>query len=104
MGEDKKGNDIYVMGMMRCEEIVLRGFSSFMDIYNIPKDDIIFVSTLQGADFFTRIGGFLSRAIGLVFIGRPLTTYGIARQYKMFCDLVHKTKEKSDNIKKGNTI
>jgi len=42
----------------------------------------------------TKVGGFFSRRLGLVSIGRPLTIIGIQQKYESFIALVNDVKMK----------
>jgi hypothetical protein len=50
------------------------------------------VNALNNVNLKTKIGGFISRRLGLVTIGRPLTIKGIQEKYAGFVTLVENTK------------
>ncbi len=93
MGIDSWGNDIYCMGWGNYKKNIL-GY-----LLSLQKDDkrflfeqAIFVYVLPIADIFVRIGGFLSRRLGLVSIGRPLIIDGIRKKYSLYSHLVEHVK------------
>lgn len=93
MGEDEFGYQVYILGMGSYKKIVKNSLQSIMDIYEIPQEKILLINSLNLVNTTTRIGGFLSRALGLVSIGRPLTVIGIRHSYWHFVQLVLNTKE-----------
>lgn len=94
MGRDELGNEVYIMGMGHAKKIVRRAIESILQIYHLPTSDILFVDALPQVGLITRVGGFLSRRIGFVSLGRPLTVYGIRRCYPNFLRLVRTVKER----------
>jgi len=91
IGFDEWGNEIYVIGA-KSNKNLLKNFLKDFIHYNGIKEDFIFVDTLQAIGIFARIGGFISRRLGLTFIGRPLTVFDIRRNYWRFVSLVENVK------------
>ena len=52
----------------------------------------IIVNTLRAVNWQMRIGGFLSRRLGLVSLGRPLVARGARRAYPQLTKIVRATK------------
>ncbi len=102
MGRDEEDNDIYIMGVGTAKIIVPRVIWGLLDIYGISKDGLMLVDTLPDAHILTKIGGFLSRRLHLISLGRPLTVTGIQRQYFGYVDLVRKVKKEA-SLRKTNT-
>ena len=94
MGKDELGHEVYVMGMGHAKKIVRRAIESFLQLYHIPTSEVLFIDALPQVGLITKIGGFLSRRMGLVSLGRPLTVYGIRRCYPNFLKLVRAVKER----------
>lgn len=93
MGIDSWGNEVYCMGWGIYREdilslLLLLTHSNKEFIFN----QVIFVYALPIADRFIRLGGFLSRRLGLL-LGRPLIIKGIQRKYFEFVKLVKKVKD-----------
>ena len=91
-GYDKMDNEIYIIGMKSEKEIVLQSIQSLLQNVGIPGTNYIFINTLTHVNFITRIGGFLSRKLGLIFPGRLFTVYGLQRSYFSFVKMVKQTK------------
>lgn len=95
VGRDHDGNDIYIMGVGTAKAIVPRVIWSLLEIYNIPREDLMLVDTLPNAHPLTKLGGFLSRRLHLVSLGRPLTVIGIRRHYSGYVSLVRSVREEA---------
>lgn len=99
MGIDSWGNEVYCMGWGIYKEDILSLL--LLLTYNNEEfifDHVIFVYALPIADRFIRLGGFLSRRWGIVFLGRPLIIKGIKRKYLEFVHLVNRVKNHNIRI------
>lgn len=94
MGVDEFGHQIYILGMGSYRKIVKNSLKDIMEIYHISPEEVLFIDSLKAVNLTTRIGGFLSRALGWISIGRPLTINGIRKNYSEYIDLVVNTKKK----------
>lgn len=92
MGKDATGNEVYVIGMNGASGVVIESIGSLLDIYGIPRSELLIQDTLHLVDLLTRIGGFMSRQLGLVFPGRALTIIGVRRCYRNYLRLVEEVK------------
>ncbi|KXS42307.1 MULTISPECIES: DUF3189 family protein [unclassified Candidatus Frackibacter] len=97
-GEDELGFKVYIVGMKGSRKIVKRAIFSTLKHLGIARTELILVDTLPYVNNMTRIGGFLSRGLGLISIGRPLTVYGLQRSYNRFVNLVGDVKERLANL------
>jgi hypothetical protein len=91
-GEDEYGNKVYIQGMGKAAKIVKNLINSFLTIEEISKKQIKLVNTLGNVNILTRIGGFLSRGLGLVIPGRMLTVWGLKLNYYKFLKTVKRVK------------
>lgn len=92
MGRDECGNDVYVLGLGPSRRIALKAMRSVLEILGMGQNDVLLVDALGPIGPLTRIGGFLSRRLGLVRIGRPLTVIGIRSVFKDVVRIVHGVK------------
>ncbi len=92
MGTDEAGRDVYIMGMGAAKGIVRRAVSSVFRMCGVPDTEYRLVDTLPEVGLVTKAGGFLSRALGLVAVGRPISIWGIRRSYPRFVRLVSNVK------------
>ncbi|AOY77409.1 DUF3189 family protein [Clostridium formicaceticum] len=94
MGVDKKSHRIYVMGMGHSRDYYTKMayelYSQWMTTY---KKDLVIINVTSLLNNATRLGGFLSRRLNVVGVGRPLTVYGIRKNYHYFTELVKNVQE-----------
>ena len=93
MGRDDMGWDIYVVGMKDGKNVVIPAIISYLNANNVSRREVLFVSALVQLHPITAIGGIVSRRLGLAFIGRPMTIWGIRRSYPHLVELVNKVKQ-----------
>lgn len=92
MGVDERGFEVYVIGLGAGRTLVRRAVDSFLNLHGVEPQRFIFVDTLAHVNLETRVGGFLSRRLGIVSLGRRLTVAGIMRRYSSFVGLVNSVK------------
>ena len=93
IGVDKFGNEIYSCCMKKSASIVKKALKDILKIYNLQPEEIYFVSTLGLVTFSIRIGGFLSRHLGLIRLGRPMVIYGSRSNFYNIVNFVDQVKE-----------
>jgi hypothetical protein len=92
LGDDERHNQVYIIGLGKDRPLALQAIYHILNEYGNPLD-YRFFNTLEQIDWVTRIGGFLSRSLGLVAIGRRLSALGIQRSYFGLTKLVKRAKE-----------
>ncbi len=92
IGYDTGGNAIYVLGCRGCGPIVEKVIQQIMHILRVTPDKILLVYTTPCLNRLLRIGGFLSRGLGLVTPGRILLYHGTRLAFADYKDLVHAVK------------
>jgi hypothetical protein len=92
MGTDREGHRVYVLGRGPSAVAVERAVASGVAMVEGGDAAVLFVETLPYVNVWMRIGGFLSRALGLVSIGRPIVLYGTRKAFPHLVRLVQETK------------
>lgn len=94
MGTDEFGNDIYVLGK---KSLGNRFSSILMGVAEIlgKQDDLIVVNCMDLVNWSMKIGGFTSRRLGLVAVGRPVVSWGTRKAFRQLVNLVEITRLKS---------
>lgn len=94
MGTDEFGNDIYVLGK---KSLGNRFSSILMGVAEIlgKQDDLIVVNCMDIVNWSMKIGGFTSRRLGLVALGRPVVSWGTQKAFRQLVNLVEITRLKS---------
>lgn len=87
MGYDSQGRAVYTLGLGRGREPLRRLLKQLLLEIGIPGDRVRFFDCLGAAGLLTRIGGFLSRGLGLTWLGRPLVVYSVILNWEKFCEL-----------------
>lgn len=93
MGIDEYGVEVYIIGMTSERQMVIKAIYSFLTESGVDVNDLVMVDSLRNVNLKTKIGGFISRRLGFVAIGRPLTIKGIQEKYIGFISLVEDVKE-----------
>ncbi len=100
MGTDELGNDIYVLGK---KSLGNRFSSILMGVAEIlgRQDDLIVVNCMDIVNWSMKLGGFTSRRLGLVSLGRPVVSWGTRKAFGQLVNLVAITRVKAihKNIK-----
>lgn len=91
-GKDKSGNRVYIMGMGSEEKRIKEILCIFLRIEKKDNLKIHLENTLKNVNWIVRIGGFLSRGLGLIFPGRFLTILGLRLNYPKFIETVKRVK------------
>ncbi len=96
MGLDQNGHEIYVWGMganrSACSNLIY-DYANLMG----GRGPILIVNSIALINLPIRIGGFLSKKLKLVALGKPLTAMGIKKKYHRFVGLVGNVKAFLDN-------
>lgn len=88
LGCDSYGNEIYAVGK-RGMGILLENFLyDLTDALGLPREELLLVDTTPLVNCWMALGGFLSRRLGLTFLGRPLVIWGVRRAYYRLVNLV----------------
>jgi len=100
IGEDDYGNKIYITSkhnLGRHYETIMRSIACIMEI---PNEKLAFVDTMPYVNWLMVIGGFLSRRLGIVSIGRPIVVLGTQISFFKFSQLVNIIKVKYGRFNK----
>lgn len=89
MGIDAGQCEIYFLGLGHARDYYTGILYEFINEINLhKKNEIIVIDVTPLLNSRTRLGGFMSRRLNIVNIGRPLTAYGILKNYSNFIGLV----------------
>ncbi|OCL26116.1 hypothetical protein U472_08860 [Orenia metallireducens] len=90
-GEDEFGNQVYTLGCKYAEKFVI---PAIKDTYNLlgDEEELMLVKTKSTINFTMKVGGYTSRALGLMTIGRPIVTQGVLKAYPKIVELVSEVK------------
>ena len=95
MGTDEKLREIYALGMGPYRTVYTKiAYNFAFQLANRDKGDIQIVNVTPLLSFSVKLGGFMSRCLGLIKLGRPLTVFGIQKRYDFFVELVEDVKKR----------
>lgn len=79
-GRDPDGHEIYAIGFGFA---IGEGLSAIHSVFRRAGVELpLVVNTLKGLGILARVGGCLSRELGLVALGRPIVAHGILGIYR----------------------
>lgn len=84
IGQDEDGREVFALGLSSARWFLHRTLHDLVWWLGLPSRCALTVDALAGVTWRTRLGGFLSRRLGLVRIGRPLCLAGVVREYPRF--------------------
>ena len=90
LGRDEEGHEIFILGLGGGFQEGLAVLSSVFRLAG--REPPLIVDTLLGLGILGRIGGGLSRELGLVRLGRPLAAYGVKKIYPQLVRTVKEVK------------
>lgn len=93
LGRDRRHNPVFVLGSGRWRAEVRAVLSLFHRICEPDKVPVALIDCFPEATWPVRLGGFLSRRLGLTAPGRPLVGRGILQGYPRYVKLVERFEE-----------
>lgn len=94
IGVDELGSKVYTIGCRYQSKLII---PAVRDMFNILQDQsseqLLLVDTSPSVNLLMKIGGFTSRKLKFVALGRPIVTYGTQKAYFDIVNIVTKAKE-----------
>lgn len=91
MGKDEYNNDVYVLGKMSMGDRYSRLLQGIAGILGEEKQ-LLVVNCMNRVNTFMKLGGFSSRKMGLVSLGRPVVVRGSKKAFLELVNLVEITR------------
>lgn len=79
LGTDERGRQVFAMGRGRHGPAMMRAFTALLQALGLDGKAVATYDTLRCAGPFTKLGGYMSRRLGLVRAGRTLAAWGVGR-------------------------
>lgn len=99
VGTDTDGNEIYVCGRGGEKQGIENAIKSGIQLADGNVDGVMFVDTLPAVNNLMRIGGFLSRRLKWITLGRPLVIRGTQKAFPQLAQIANETKTKLKTTK-----
>lgn len=90
-GMDQAGNEVYTMGRRNSSELVIKLIKEFTRLCGGNPDEYYFVNCVQLLNPFMVTGGYSSRALGWVRLGRPIVAFGTILSFPILVRIVQRT-------------
>lgn len=90
IGSDYLGNEIYVVGRRSRPKLLYNVTESLVRLFDIDPGSLMLVDVSSYVNSSMRAGGFMSRRMGLVGLGRPIVTWGTLRNYSKIVAVVER--------------
>ena len=91
MGKDEYNNEVYVLGKKNGGDRysnLLRGIAQILG----EEEQLLAVNCMNRVNMFMKLGGFSSRKMGLVSVGRPVVVHGSRKAFLELVNLVEITR------------
>ncbi|NMB35813.1 MAG: DUF3189 family protein [Firmicutes bacterium] len=96
MGRDSRGCEVYVMGCRDAGLLVETALKEFCRIMQVNNRPVTLVNTKPCLNILMRVGGFLSRRLNLITLGRLFLFPGIRLAFKQIGRVVDAVKIKGE--------
>ncbi|PAB61291.1 DUF3189 family protein [Anaeromicrobium sediminis] len=93
IGEDELGCKVYTVACEFKPKLVIKAVEDMYKITNGSLDGFYAFNTKHTVNLWMKIGGFLSRSLGLVSIGRPIVAHGTLKAYDDISQMVLNVKK-----------
>lgn len=94
VGTDDAGHEVYVLGRGPAASAVEKAFISGYQVAGGDVEQLLFVNALSTVNLAMRVGGYLSRRLKWIAVGRPLVILGTRLAFRALVRLVQETKER----------
>jgi len=92
LGRDREGHDVYITARRNKPEVLEAIFAGLANIFAVPAPSYCLVNAMSRVNWLIKLGGFLSRRLGFVRVGRPIVILGTRLAYPGLVELVKETK------------
>ncbi|MGE5599820.1 MAG: DUF3189 family protein [Bacteroidota bacterium] len=90
LGRDRDGHEIFALGLGMG---IRQGLGALCSVLRTGgEEEPLVVNTLKGLGLVARLGGGLSRELGLVAVGRPLVAHGVVKIFPRLVRTVDEVK------------
>ncbi len=100
MGFDDYGNEVFILGKKNLGDRYSNIIIGIAEILG-AKDQVIAINCMNRVNWAMKLGGFTSRKIGAVFLGRPILSIGTRKAFLNLVNLVEITRLKIFNKLQG---
>ena len=88
MGTDDRGHEVYVCGLGGGRTALVPALLTYLALSGVDPDRVRLVDTMPTVNLLMRVGGYTSRVLHIVWLGRPLVAFGTWLSYRKKLRLV----------------
>ncbi len=88
MGLDGQGNEIYIVGRRSRPKLLYNVAGGLSELLGVDRNNLMLVDVSSFVNSSMKAGGFMSRRMGLIRLGRPIVIWGTIRNYSRLVGLV----------------
>ncbi len=103
-GVDNAGNEVYTMGRRNSAALVIKLIKEFTRLSGGNPEEYYFVNCVQLLNPLMVTGGYSSRALGWVRLGRPIVTFGTILSFPILVRIVQRTIKEVQTINSANKV
>lgn len=96
-GKDSQGNKVFTLSRQFVPQLVIPAVKDSFILGGGDLNNLLLVDTMSAVNTLMKIGGFSSRRLNLVSLGRPIVTKGTLQAYNDIIKIVKETKGKLIN-------
>ena len=93
VGYDPLGNSVCILGRRGVRQIATNLMLSIAAILGHREGELMLVDVSPCVNPIMRIGGYLSRRLGLIALGRPIVSFGTRLAFGSIVSLVERVKD-----------
>lgn len=98
MGEDERGDQVYIIGLGAGHRSLSHLVDSYLQLLGMTAADYRLVNCLSCVNLPTRIGGYSSRSLGLVWFGRRVAAWGVQHSFHNYLRLVQRVQQSTAQL------
>lgn len=95
LGDDTAGHRVFVIGRRGLKDCFVTLVQSLASLLNVSREEFLIVDTVPYVNWMMMVGGFTSRRLGWIRIGRPLVIKGTQKAFKNLVRLVQTVKSQA---------
>ncbi len=92
-GIDEYGNNIYTLSRQFSGKLIIRALKDLASILAEDGTSVVFINVSPAVNNIMKIGGFISRKLHIVPLGRPVVLWGSRKAYMSIARIALRTKE-----------
>ena len=90
-GVDPMGHEVYFLARRNNPRLVINLIKEFTRLKGENPDEYLFVNCMQTFNLLMVVGGYSSRALGWINVGRPVVALGTVFSYTILVSIVRRT-------------